>query len=383
MVAIRPESGVTSQVPLEFRVRAGTLDAVDIPAGPFGFKISIPWHGGDREASRFNALMAEKSLRKLREYGFTAFSGLPSIMYKGFKNGRPLLDFRTADPQMKYVKDLGFLAAVTYGGGVSGINSYFQDTAAMTTAGFKDYAGFIRAIYSEVQQHADRSGWIPVYYNLGDEPSSDDLIRSAENAESYRRAFPKGPPFFTAATSFTGSNRGSPAFRLSKALSAPAWNDHDEASVDLLHQVGGDWAFYNGGNRWTYGTYMYQAAKQFGMKFRIAWHWNVVAGDPYYGLDCREDDYAWCNSSPDGQLIPSIEFERLREGLDDYRRLLTLSRLVTERPGDPAAKVARELIAKRLSAFHLGQRDHDALFPPEDWSGFRRQVDDAIEALRK
>ena len=128
---------------------------------------------------------------------------------------------------------------------------------------------------------------------------------------------------------------------------------------------------------------MYKAAKQFGMKFRLAWHWNIVAGDPYYALDCREDDYAWCNSSPDGRLIPSVEFERLREGLDDYRRLLTLSRLATENPGNPAAKAAREWIATRLAAFRLGQRDHDALFPSKDWSEFRRQVDDQIEALRR
>ena len=98
-------------------------------------------------------------------------------------------------------------------------------------------------------------------------------------------------------------------------------------SVNLLHSLGADWAFYNGGNRWTYGTYMYKAAKQFGMKFRLSWHWNVVAGDPYYALDCREDDYAWCNTSPAGELIPSVEFERLREGLDDYRRLITLAKL--------------------------------------------------------
>jgi hypothetical protein len=222
-----------------------------------------------------------------------------------------------------------------------------------------------------------------VYFNLGDEPDGDALVRSAENAEAYRRAFPKGPPYFTAASSFTGSNQRAPAFRLAKALHVADWNGHDEASVGLIHQVGGDWAFYNGGNRWTYGTYMYKAAKQYGMKFRLAWHWNVVAGDPYYALDCREDDYAWCNSSPDGRLIPSVEFERLREGLDDYRRLLTLSRLARENPGNPAAKVARGLIETRLAAFHLGQRDHDALFPPEDWSGFRHQVDDAIEALRK
>jgi len=161
------------------------------------------------------------------------------------------------------------------------------------------------------------------------------------------------------------------------------WNGHDEESVNLLHEAGGDWAFYNGGNRWTFGDYMYKAAGQFRMEFRISWHWNVVAGDPYYALDCREDDYAWCNSSPDGQLIPSIHFEQLREGLDDYRRLLTAARLANERAGTPAARAAEELIAKRLAAFKLGQRDHDALFGPDDWAKFRARIDDAIEALQR
>ena len=204
-VTIRPEAGATARVPLEFRVRAGALDPMDIPAGPFGFRIDIPWYGDDPRASRFNALLAESSpFQKMREYGFTAFSGLPSIAYKGFKSGKPVLDFRTADPQMKYVKELGFLAVVTYGGGVSGVNAYYQDTGQMNAAGFKDYSSFIKALYSSVQVHADRNGWIPVYYNLGDEPGGDDLVRSAENAEAYRKAFPHGPPYFTAATSFHG-----------------------------------------------------------------------------------------------------------------------------------------------------------------------------------
>ena len=215
---------------------------------------------------------------------------MPTIPYQGFHGGKPVLDFRAADAQMKQAKDLGFLAVVTYGGGVSGIDAYYQDTSQMAAAGFKDYAAFLKAVYTEVQNHARQSGWIPVYFNIGDEPVGEDVVRSSENAEAYRKAFPKGPPFFTAASSFTGSDRQNPHFRLSKALHVADWNDHDEAGVNLLHQAGSDWAFYNGGNRWTFGTYMYKAAKQFGMKFRLSWHWNVVAGDPYYALDCREDD---------------------------------------------------------------------------------------------
>src|SRR5262249_51788773 len=149
-------------------------------------------------------------------------------------------------------------------------------------------------IFTAVQDHAERAGWLPVYWNLGDEPIGDDLLRASENAEAYRRAFPKGPPWFTAPSSFQGRDKSDPHFRLARSLHVVAWNGHDAAGVDLLHAAGGDWAFYNGGDRWTFGVYMYKAAKRYGMKYRLAWHWNNCAGDPYYALDCREDDYAWC-----------------------------------------------------------------------------------------
>jgi hypothetical protein len=382
-VTVRPLHGSASEIPLEFRVRAGQLDPVDIPAGPFGHVIGIPWFGEDPAAARFNERMVEQSLRRMRTEGFTACTGLPSIAFRGFEQGKPILDFSQADRQMKLAKDLGFLAVSTYGGGISGYNGYFQDTSTMTGAGFQDYSAFVGAIYAAVQKHADEQGWIPVYYNLADEPIGDDTVRAAENAEAYRRAFPQGPPYFTGASSFTGTNRQDPHFRLSKALHVVSWNEHDEAGVKLLQDAGSNWAFYNGGNRWTYGTYMFKAAKQFGMKFRLSWHWNAVAGDPYYALDCREDDYAWCNASPDGHLIPLVEFERLRLGLNDYRRLITLDRLAREKANTTAAREARTLIDARMNAFHLGQREHDLLFPPSDWSEFRRKVDDAIERLQR
>jgi hypothetical protein len=382
-ITVRTEKAGTAQLPLEFRVRNGALDPVDIPAGPFGYSIGVPWFGDDQETTAFNRQMVKKSLYKMREYGFTACSGLPSIEYRGFDRGQPVLDFRAADPAMKLAGSLGFLAVSSYGAGVSGFNAYSQDANALGSSGLTDYSAFVKAIYSRVQRHANQNQWVPVYYNLADEPIGDDLVRAAENAEAYRKAFRAGPPFFTGASSFKGTDRRNPHFRLAQALGVVSWNEHDEAGVRLIHEAGADWAFYNSGDRWTYGAYMYKAAKQFGMKFRLAWHWNVVAGDPYYALDCREDDYAWCNVSPDGELIPSVEFERLREGLDDYRRLVTLARLSSERPDAPAARAGTQLIAKRMAAFKLGDRNHDALFGPEDWSTFRRATDDLIESLRK
>ena len=382
-IAIKQEKGATSEVPFQFTVRNGTLDPVDIPAGPWSYTIGIPWPGNDPAAATYNNGMSLKSLRKMREYGFTTFSGLPVLTYRGFKDGKPVIDFRVGDAQMKMAREAGFtMPVVTYCPFI-GLNLYYQDAAAMKAAGLKDYSAFVKAVFTEVQRHAEEHKWLPVYWNLGDEPIGDNLRRSAENAEAFRKAFPQGPPHFTAASSFRGDKRDDPHFRLSKAVHVANWNVHDEASVKLVHEAGGHWAFYNGGNRWTYGTYLYKAARQFAMRFRVSWHWNCAAGDPYYALDCREDDYAWCNATPDGRLVPAIHFEQLREGLDDYRRLLTLARLAKEKAGTPPARAAEELIAARLAAFKLGQRDHDALFGTADWQQFRGKLDDAIEALRK
>ena len=106
-------------------------------------------------------------------------------------------------------------------------------------------------------------------------------------------------------------------------------------------------------------------------------------GDPYYPLDSREDEYGWCNSSPQGELIPAVDFELRREGLGDYRRLVTLQRLAREKGGTPAATAAQKLIDDRMASFKLGQREHDALLGIDDWEQFRAKVNDAIDSLRK
>jgi hypothetical protein len=376
-VRLAAERGGSLSLPLRFTVRKGKLDPVDVPAGPFGHTIDLPWY--EDEAAGWNAALAARSLRKVREYGFTTATGLPVVTYRGFKDGVPQLDFTQADAQMRLFRENGFRLPVVSYCPFHGLNTYFQDDAAMRAAGFTDYSAFIRAVFGAVQEHADRAGWLPVYWNIGDEPVGDDVAHSAANAEAYRKAFPQGPPYFTGASSFQGGNQADPHFRLSRALHAVSWNGHDEQAVKLLHDAGSDWGFYNGGNRWTYGVYMYKAAKQYGMKFRVAWHWNAAAGDPYYALDCREDDYAWCNANPDGELIPSVQFERLREGLGDYRRLLTLARLAREHAGSPAARDGEKLIGDVLGAFHLGDRE---LTGAGSFAEVRARLDAAIEALR-
>lgn len=378
-VTFTPQKGPAAKVPLRFTVRKGTLAATDIPVGPFGGRIGIPWMEDDPETNVFGAAMTEKSLHVLREAGFTMFSGVPYVTV-GFPNGKPVLDFSAADRQMDVVKDLGFLGVSTYGAGLIGLDPYHQDADKMKAAGFRDYSAFLKSIYTEIERHARQKGWPPVYWNICDEPTGDGLKPAIENAKAYRDAFPNGPPFFTGATSLHQPDGDGLYFTLAAALHIPALNLFDEAGVRRLLANGNGWAFYNEGSRWTFGEHLFKAATEFHLKYRLAWHWNAVAGDPYYALDSREDDYAWANSTPDGQLVPSVEFLRITAGLNDYRYLLTLARLAKQKPGTPAAHAAGQLIARRMAAFHLGDRVRS--LKPDEWRALRQEVGSAIEAFQ-
>lgn len=380
-VTFTPQHGEAISMPIRFTVWKGSLDAVDIPAGPWGGRMGVPWMEGDPEAASIGAALTEKSLHLLRAAGFTMFSGVPYIPFHGFQGGKPVLDFAVADRQMATAREMGFLAVNTYGAGLQGLNLYGEDLDQMKAAGFQDYSVFVKAVFSAIEQHAKEKNWLPLYWNIGDEPSGDGLKGSIDNAAALRKAFPSGPPFFTIPTSLYGHAANEPHFVLAKTVHVANLNIHDEPGIRALLDQGGQWAFYNEGSRWTYGEYLYKAAREFHLKFRLAWHWNLVGGDPYYALDCREDDFAWANTNPEGQLVPSLEFVKISAGLTDYRYLITLARLAKEHAGTPPARAAEDLIARRMAAFRLGDRKREPR--PEEWMAFRQAAAAAIVALRQ
>jgi hypothetical protein len=231
------------------------------------------------------------------------------------------------------------------------------------------------------RHHAKEAHWLPFALNLCDEPLGDTAVRSAANAKAGRDAAP-ADLLTTGATSVESPKPDDPHLALAKALKIPNLNGHDEAAIKAIHAAGNGWAFYNGGNRWTYGTYMFKCAQQYGMKFRLDWYWNACAGDPYYPLDCREDDYAWCVTNARGDLIPTMHFEReIRAGIDDYRYMLTLSRLVKQHPGSPAAAAAAKLLNDKLASFQLGEREHNAKWAPSEYMTYQWKLAEAIEKL--
>lgn len=381
-VQLRFASGEERSLELLVRAFATPLDEVDIPVGPWGSTIDLPWYAedlGDLPRETFRACLA-----KMRDYGVTSFSGIPTIRIRGWSEGKPDIDFAQADWQMSEARAAGFSRVViNYNGGIQGFDNYFIDESAMRAAGFTSYVDFLRVVLAAVDSHAREAGWLPVAYNLCDEPLGEALPRAAENARAWREAAP--PTLLTTgATSVESPAADDPHLALARALRIADLNGHDEAAIEAIHAAGSEWAFYNGGNRWTFGTYMRKCARDYGMRYRLSWHWNAAAGDPFYALDCREDDYAWCVANARGELIPTVHFERdVREGLDDYRYLLTLERLLGEKPDHPFAARAREIVESKLASFALGERDHDARWPSEEYASFRLSLAEAIERMAR
>ena len=107
------------------------------------------------------------------------------------------------------------------------------------------------------------------------------------------------------------------------------------------------WLYNAGMNRFTYGVYPWAV----GAKGRWEWHyeWWTQAYDPF----ARTTENAWSTGtgavmpSPDGPL-PTMAYEKVRAGIDDYRYLWLLERLVAANPqqGTEAQRFLNELRGK-------------------------------------
>ena len=216
---------------------------------------------------------------------------------------------------------------------LDGLNLYAENSAALKRSGLADYSTFVGKVFSAIQTHSDAEKWLPVYWNLADEPLGAALKGAAVNAKAYKDAFSPlaRPGLRRRPATLKIRTIATVIVRLVESLHLANLANHDAASIRELQAKGVDWGFYNVGNRWTFGVYMFKAVEEFGLVHRLDWHWNASAGDPFYALDCREDDYAWAVPTPAGTLMSSVEFEReMREGIDDYRYLRTLHRRAKE-----------------------------------------------------
>lgn len=386
VMTVRPRKGQPQQVPLAITVLPFKLDPIiDVAAGPWGASIYLPWLGNDRKTAGWNWQMFDKSLVVLKETGVSSFSGVPHLKVSG-KNGKISLDTTLADREMALIRAKGFSQLLSaYGANISGYQMYGagggEDANAARAAGFPDALSYLTALYKAIDDHAVANNWLPVAWNLCDEPVGGDIKQAVANALTHRKAA-EGLKLttFMGATSMTGNNPKDPHYDLVKALLLPSLNLHDEGSLQVVREAGNGFSFYNGGNRWTFGRYMKMLKVRHNLALRLTWHFNVAVGDPYYALDCREDDYSWYNTDADKTMVPSLQLlAQIMPGLNDYRYLSTLQRLLAEKRNSPAAPAAQKTF-DAMVALTPG-KDREGHKDPASFEADRRSIAEAIGSL--
>jgi len=393
-LTVRPERGKARALPLTVRVLPFALDEIDdLEVGPWGCRIRLPWLADDPATKAWNRRMFERSLAVLREAGCTSFSGIPSLAVRA-AGGRIELDAAEADWEMSLARAKGFRHAVSSYGSRSrlGYRLYGDasgaDAAAARRAGFADADAFLRALYAAIDRHAVEHNWLPVAWCLCDEPIGPAIAAAANNARAHRKAGRAlKRTLFMGDTSMTGEDPKDPHRELVAALPIASLNTHDEASIAAIRRSGSRFSFYNGADRWTYGRYMKMLVARHEMCLRLVWHFHVCVGDPYYALDCREDDYCWFNTDADGEMVPSIKFlSQIQPGLNDYRYLSTLQRRIAASPDHANAAKARAVWRQMIDLKAGTDRPTGARRRKAgklaDYEADRQKVIDAILLLR-
>ena len=386
-ITVQPAHGAAQNVPLKITILPFALDPItDVAVGPYGCSIGFPWHEYGPEVKAWHEQMLDKCLTAIHDIGCTTLTGFPSIGMKA-ADGKVTLDFTAADEQMKLLRAHGFDQAIDSYGVQLGYRMYGTadgpNEAFAKKAGFADMHSFLKALWGPIEEHAKANNWLPVIWNLCDEPSGKAIAAAARNAEAHQAVSKElglTLNVFSGVSSMYGDDPKSEHYDLVRAFDVASLNGHDEGSIKVIHDAGHKFSFYNGGNRWTFGRYMKALVVHDGLMYRPNWHFNAAGDDPYYALDSREDDYCWYNTDENQTMVPALYLlMQIQPGLNDYRYLSTLERLLKEKANSPAATAARKVYDQQLQL--VAGKDRTAPTDPTAFESDRKAVVQAILSL--
>ena len=119
------------------------------------------------------------------------------------------------------------------------------------------------------------------------------------------------------------------------------------------------------------------------------WHYQYPVGDPFNDFDGDSRDWCAVYPGPDGTLIPTMDWESLREGVDDMRYIATLKKLAARaEKGNAAQQQAASKARAELTAVlateeetKVNQYDFAVTLSHDDYNNLRRRLADQIVEL--
>ena len=312
----------------EVHIQAGaTIEKIQLQITVLPFSLARP----DLPISFFN--MPADSLEFFAKYGMTAVNGGPRIKFKQWNHATkmPRLDFTEVDAYLAKAKELGMdLEVMDYNGPITVDGISYHNAFEF----FKEKGRWVKLepleagkrVFDAIKQHADEQNWPSFTYNMVDEPLSRDNTKACLGNIKFMRAIAPwmklvGYYGFSLKNDRLGNDE------LFKALDGSICKFYNPPILDYAKANDKNIYLYSlGRTRYTYGPYLFRHRLN-GVKGYVQWHSSIIHGYQFFDLDGREPDDGVIVYRSEG-IRPTLDLERIRMGINDFRYLLTLEQKI-------------------------------------------------------
>ncbi len=316
-LTVKAEKGGRRSLPIEVRALPVTLPEADILFGLYGIGVlPIPYFP-EMKAERPKQI--ETVYRDLRDHGINYLKDSPvRVAWQGGKAA--ITNAADADRIFAQRKRLGFkdgpvnvgarvgLQQIAYGERIKGLprNEY------------------ISKWYLEITNQFKSKGWPHPCFCYGDEPSVPETLKAL--ATAHRNLHAVSPDIWTNIAYHTSNPE---SYDMLKTLDVQHLKRFCKVEDFELAKKHGKVVIASniGRSRFAYGMWSWRAAKERKIDGSITFSYTGSHVDIYYGLDAREDDFSMAPPRKDGTLAQTANWERIREGIDDYRYCVLLSKM--------------------------------------------------------
>jgi glycosyl hydrolase family 123 len=383
-ISISPEKTEKTKVKVELEVLPFKLKRpTHLAVGMTYFSpVQYSYFGEDRFWKRMEAEFAD-----MREHNMTC------IQYTGIR----MNDYDRIDKAFKLYRKAGFEHPVNLLESYGAMCRLRRRGILWDTEEFHaKYVQFIR----EFLEEAKRRNWPPIIINFGDEFTNQAI---EEFGVKVARNLKKIPGIITGAD----SNGYKEVTLLAHEVDIVAFNNGwdgpkgvnrgknllKKETVDLIKKAGATpWLVNVAKDRFSNGYWFWKMVR-LGVRGKMEWMYRGYNGMPFNSFDSYPMSGHIVFPGPDGTAIPSLNYEWMRMGLDDFAYIYTLEQTIEDARKDPQKKhsIAKAnvyikkldgLIEDDMNKYRDTQTKEKYTWPAERYDIIRSEIIDLILQLQ-
>jgi hypothetical protein len=342
-ISIKAEKGGERKLPLTVEVLPFKLPAPDHSFALYGCEILPQAYFDEARAERPTKLAAMYS--DLREHGINYLCESEARFV--FENGKAVLkNQQAAAADFALRQKMGFLPGpINAPGGCS-----LQQLSGNGEINGLPKATYIECWHKAITDIYKENNWPHPFFCYGDEPNLPATLKQLATANDVVHAVSKD---IWMGIAYHIDPRVKESYDLANSIDIHHLQRGKQEDFELAKKNGKFLLHCNVGNgRMPYGLREWHATKVHKTDGCITYSYTGSHVDIYYGLDAREDDFNLAPPRKDGTLTTTAFWERIREGIDDYR----YARAVDVLAGDAStpAAIATEAAALLQAALEIG-----------------------------